>query len=114
MTRYIPLRIVQVNERSVDNRYAFKYILQALANIMAISQGHAFIEHNIHLHIKFVTRVVGLATLDTVDCLGEAHGEVEEDVAVFRGGDSPCEVFDVQGAGFGPRVDYVEGEQKAT
>ena len=57
--------------------------------------------------------MVGLAALDALDGLGEAHGQVEEDVAVVRVGGRASEVFNVRGGGAGPVCDDVEGEEEA-
>ena len=48
-----------------------------------------------------------------LDGFGEAHGEVEQDVALVGGGGGAGEVADVGGRGAGPVCDDVEGEEEA-
>ena len=48
-----------------------------------------------------------------LDGFGEAHGEVEQDVALVGGGGGAGEVADVGGGGAGPVRDDVEGEEEA-
>ena len=57
--------------------------------------------------------MIGLEPLDLFDGFGEAHGEVEEDVAFVGGGGAAGEVSYVRGGGEGPVEDYVEGEEEA-
>lgn len=81
---------------------------------MTIPQTSAFIQDHIHFHIQAITDVVCLQTLDLLDGFGEAHGEVEENVALVGGGGAATEVADVPCGGSGPSDYDVEGEEETT
>lgn len=81
---------------------------------MAIPQTHVLIQHDIDLHVEFIARVIRLDTLYGLDGLGEAHGEVKEDVAIGGGRGSAGEMADMCCGGQGPIEDDVEGEDEAT
>ena len=102
-----------MHKRPVDRRHAFQHILQALAQVVAVAQTHVLIQHDVDLDVELVARVVGLQTLDGLDGLGEAHGEVEEHVTLVGGGGGAGEVADVLGRGRGPVQDDEEREQQA-
>lgn len=91
----IPSGVVQVHESSVDIRHRLNDILQALAQVVAVAQTRAFVEHDVDFDVELVAAVVGLETLDGLDGFGEAHGEVKQDVALIGGRCSAGEVADV-------------------
>lgn len=113
MARQIPAGVIQMDKGAVDARHTLEHILQTLAQVVAVPEGHALVEDDVDFDVELVARVVGLAALDGFDGFGEAHGEVEEDVAVFVGGGGAGEVFDVGAGGAGPVDDDVEGEEEA-
>lgn len=90
MTRQIPPRIIQMHKRAINHRDTFEHILQTLAQIMAIPQTRVLIKHNIDLDIELVARVISLQALDLLDRLREAHGQVEQDVALVGRGGCAC------------------------
>lgn len=53
--------------------------------------------------------MIRLQALDLLNRACEAHGEIEQDVAVRSGGCGAGEVADVGGGGAGPVDYYVEG-----
>ena len=75
-------RVIGVHKRALDARDTLKDVLQALAEIMAIAEAHALVEDDVDFDVEFVAGVVGSDALDAFDGAGEAHGEVEEDVAL--------------------------------
>ena len=83
----------------IDHRHTLKHILQALPQVMTIPDRRLLIQDNIDLHIQLVAHVVRLQALDLLDGLSEAHGEVEEHVALVGGGCCAGEVADVRGGG---------------
>lgn len=62
---------------------------------MTIAQTSAFVKHNVDFNVQLVAAVVRLQALDSFDGLGEAHGEVEQNVALVGGGGGAGEVADV-------------------
>jgi hypothetical protein len=113
MTRQIPPRIILMDKRAIDNRHALEHVLEALAQIMAVPQIGVLVEHDVDLDVQLVAGVVGLQVLDLGDGLGEAHGEVEEDVALVGRGGGARQVADVRRAGARPIGDDEEREQQA-
>lgn len=102
-----------MHKGAIHTRHALKHILQTLAQIMTVAQGSSFIEHDIHFDNELVARVVGLQALNLADGAREAHGEIQQDVAVGGRGGGAREVADVRGRGAGPVDDYVEREEEA-
>lgn len=82
MTREIPGSIVLMHESTVDSWYGLQNILQTLTEIMTISQAGVLIEDDVDFNVQFVSSVVGLQALDTLDSLGEAHGQVQQHIAL--------------------------------
>ena len=80
---------------------------------MTIPQPHALIQNNIHLDVQPVSAVVRLQRLDLLDRLGEAHRQVQQHVAIVRGGGSAGEVADVLRRGTCPLRDHEKGEEEA-
>lgn len=113
MTRQVPPRIILMDKSAIHNRHALQHILQTFPEIVTVPQTGILIEHDIDLDVQLVPGMVRLQVLDLSDGLGEAHGEVEEDVALVGGGGRAGEVADVGGAGAGPVGDDEEGEQQA-
>jgi hypothetical protein len=113
VARQIPPRVIQMHKRPVDRGHALEHILQALPQIVAVPQTRALVEHDVDLDVELVSRVVRLQALYLLDGLGEAHGEVEEDVALVGRGGGAGEVADVLVGGHGPGYDDVEGEEDA-
>lgn len=101
-----------MHKRPVHGRNTLQHILQTLTQIVTVPQSRVFIQHDIDLDIQLVAGVVRLQTLDGADGLGEAHGEVEEHVALIGGGGGAGEVADVFGRRGGPVEDDVEGEEE--
>lgn len=95
MRRQIVTRIILMYEGTINVRHRLQHILQRLAQIMAISQAHILIEHDIYLNVELVSRVIGLQALDLLDSLGESHGEVEQNVALISSGGSARQIADV-------------------
>ena len=110
MTRQIPPGIILMDKRAIHDGHALQHILETLPQIMTIPQTRILIENDIDLDVQLVASVVGLYILDLGDGLGEAHGEVEEDVALVGGGGGAGEVADVRGAGAGPVGDDEQRE----
>lgn len=77
---------------------------------MAVPQRHVFVQDDIHLDVELVPRVVRLDALDLLDGLGEAHGQVQQDVTIHGVGGGTGEVFDMGGRGQGPVEDDVAGK----
>ena len=102
-----------MDKSPIDIGHTLKDILQTLAQIMAIPETDGLIEDDIDLDIEFIAGMVGLQALDVLDGFGEAHGEVEQDVALVGGGGGAGEVADVGHRGAGPVGDDVEGEEEA-
>lgn len=80
---------------------------------MAIPEAHPLVQHNIHLDVQPVPRVVRRAALDPADAAGEPHRQVEEYVALVGRGGVAGEVQDVGAGGEGPANDDVKGEEQA-
>jgi len=113
MIRQVPIAVIQMHKRPIHARHALQHILQALPQIMAIPQTHPLIEHNIHLHVQLVARMIRLQALDLLDRVRKAHGQVQQDVAVRGRGGGAGEVADMGGGGAGPVDDDVEAEEQA-
>lgn len=105
--------IIGVHERAVDHGHTLQDVLQTLAEIVRIAEAHVLIEHDVDLDVQLVACVVRLQSLDVPDRLGEAHGQVEQDVALVGGRRSAAQVPDVFRTGFAP-VEYdVQRQEKA-
>ena len=103
-----------MNKRAIDTGHALKHVLQALAKIVAVAQTHTLIDDDVDLDVQFIAGVIGLQTLDFLDSAGEAHGQVEEDVAVSGRGGGASQVADVRRRGARPHENDVQREQQAT
>jgi hypothetical protein len=79
---------------------------------MTILETRAGIQHNIHLDVQLITGMVRLQALNLLDSLGEAHGEIKEDISLIGGGGEAAQVLDVFGRGGGPVVDDHEREEE--
>ena len=101
-----------MHKRPIDARHALEHVLQTLAQIVAVAQAHALVEHDVDLDVELVANVVGLQALDGADGLGEAHGQVEEDVALVGASDEAGQVPYVLARRTAPVEDDVEGEQE--
>lgn len=112
MTRQIPARIILMDKGAIDNRHALQHILQTLPQIMTVAQTRVLVEYDVDLDVQLVAGVVGLQVLDLSDGLGEAHGEVEEDVALVGRRGGAGEVADMRGAGAGPAGDDEQREEE--
>ena len=97
MTGQVPTGVVHVNERTVYVGDRFNNVLQTLAEIMAVAETCAFVEDDVDFDVELVAAVVSLLALDGLDGLGEAHGEVEQDVALVCRGGCAGQVADVFG-----------------
>jgi hypothetical protein len=75
---------------------------------MTVAQTCILVEYDVDLDVQLVAGVVGLQVFDLGDGLGEAHGEVEEDVALVGRRGGAGEVADMRGAGAGPVGDDEE------
>ncbi len=113
MIRQVPIAVIQMHKRPIHARHALQHILQALPQIMTIPQTHPLIEHDIHLHIQLVARMIRLQALNLLDRVRKAHGQVQQDVAVRGRGGGAGEVADMGGGGAGPVDDDVEAEEQA-
>lgn len=113
MVWQIVIAVVQVHKRPIYAWHALEHILQALPQIMAVPQTHPLIEHDVHLHIQLVARMIRLQALNLLDRVRKAHGQVQQDVAVRGRGGGAGEVTDVGGGGAGPVDDDVEAEEQA-
>lgn len=112
MAGQVPPRIILMHKGTIDSGYRFQNVLQALSQIVAVSETGVLVEHDVHFDVEFVAGVVGLQALDPLDGLGEAHGEVEEHVALIGRGGCSCQVANVPGRRTGPVDDYVDGEEE--
>lgn len=108
MRRQIPARIINMHKRAIHIRHALEDILQTLAQIVGISQADVLVDDDVDLDVELVARVVRLEALDLLDGFGEAHGQVQQDVALVGGGGGAGEVADVREGGAGPVYDDVE------
>ena len=131
MARQIPLPVIRMDERALHPRHALQHILQRLAQIVDIPEGagagleadvvvggaaapdDVLVQDDVDLDVDAVADVVGGDVLDAADGAGEAHGEVEEDVALVRVGGAADEVADVAAGGEAPGEDDVGGEEEA-
>jgi hypothetical protein len=113
MRRQILRRIIQMHKRPLHSRHTLKHILQTLPQIMRIPQTRPLIQHNVHLQVQLVARMVRLEALDVLDGLRKSHGQVQQHVTLVSGGGCAGEVADVGGCCAGPGGDYVEGEEDA-
>ena len=82
-------------KRTIHSRYALQHVLQALTKVMTITQAHVLVKHDVNLYIELVTRMIRLETLYVLDCLGEAHREIEKNITLIGCGGCTAEVADV-------------------
>lgn len=75
---------------------------------MRIPQAGVLIQDDVDFNIEFVARVIGLQSLDLLDRLCEAHGEIQEHVAFIRSSSRTGEIADMRSDGRRPVVDHVE------
>lgn len=78
---------------------------------MTIPQTRVLVQHDVDLDVQLVTSVVRIQALDLLYRLGEAHGEVQQDVALVGAGGGAGELRDVEGASEGPVEDDIAGEE---
>lgn len=97
MARQVPIRIVGMHKRAIYRGHTLQDILQTLAQIVAVSQTHVLVQHDVDLDVQLIARVIRLQALDVADRLRKAHGEVEQDVALVRGRGRATQVADVFG-----------------
>lgn len=64
---------------------------------MAIPQWRIFINDNIDFHIQLVASMVRLNTLNLLDSLGKAHGQVQQNVTLICRCGCAREIADVRG-----------------
>lgn len=112
MVGEIPPGVVQMDKGAVDGGHALEHVLQALAEVVGVAQGDGLVEDDVDLDVELVARVVGLQALDAADRAREAHGQVQQDVAVGGRGGGAGEVPDVRRRGAGPVHDHVQREQQ--
>lgn len=79
---------------------------------MAILEWRNSGEHNVHLHKKFITRVISTQVLDLADGGGKAHGEVEQQVSFIRLGRESSQIADMLGGGATPDKYHNKGEEE--
>lgn len=111
--RQIPPGVILVDKGAVDGRHRLQDVLQRFAQVVAVAEAHALVEHDVDFDVELVAGVVGLQPLDLLDGAREAHREVQEHVALVGRGGGAREVADVPGGGAGPVYDDVEGEEEA-
>ncbi len=99
VARQVVGRVVLMYECSVDKRYTLQHVLQALSKVMAVSETHVLVEDDVNFGDELVTGMVRLQALDMLDRLGEAHGQVEQHVALVGRGCRSCQVADVSHGG---------------
>lgn len=108
----IVARIINMHKCPVNNGYGLQEVGEHLAEVVAVLERHVGGEDDVGLNEELVSRVVGAQVLDLADGGGEAHCEVEEEVALVRMGGEAGEVADVEGRGLGPVEDDDEGEEE--
>lgn len=77
MCREVVSSIVGVDKGAIDDRHRLEDIAQRLADVVHVAERRRRVEHNVDLHVELIARVVCLQALNLLDCLGEAHREVE-------------------------------------
>ncbi len=97
MRRCIVTRVVNVNKSPVNDGYGLEEVSENLGQVMTIFEGHASIKHNVDFDDELVAGMVGTEVLDATDGGGEAHGEVEKQVALVGLGGESRQVADVVG-----------------
>lgn len=86
MRREIVVRVIQMDKRTIDRRYALDHILQAFSEIVAVVQVRVPIQDDVDFHVQLVTRVVRFQALDILDALGETHDQVQKNITLVRVG----------------------------
>ena len=102
-----------MDEGAFDGRHALEDVLQALAQVVAVAEGHVLVEDDVDLDVELVAGVIGLQALDFLDGAGEAHGQVQQDVAVGGGRRGARELADVRRRRARPVDHDVQREQQA-
>lgn len=69
---------------------------------MAVLEWRDSGEHNVHLHKKFIARVISTQVLNLTDGGGKAHGEVEQQVSFIGLGRETSQIADMLGGGATP------------
>lgn len=83
MSRKVVVSIIQVDECTINRRDALDHILQTLSDVVAVMQGGVAVQDDIDFNVEFVSRVIGLQTLDPLDTFRKAHDQVDEDTTVI-------------------------------
>ena len=76
MRGQIPPGVIHMHKGAINIGHAFKHILQALAQIVAVPQSHGGVEHDVDFDDEFVPRVIRLQALNLANRAGESHREV--------------------------------------
>ena len=105
----IVARIIDMYKGPVNNGDRLEEVGEHLAEVVAVLKGHVGGQDNVDLDDELVAGVVGAQVLDAADGGGEAHGEVEEQVALVGLGREAAEVADVVDRRLGPLEDDEEG-----
>lgn len=103
-----------MNEGAVHDGHALEDVAQTLAQVVAVLEGDAVVEDDVNFDIELVAGMVGLQALDLADGVGEAHGEIEQDVALIRRGAEARQVLDVLQRRLGPVEHDDEGQEQTT
>lgn len=103
--------IVRVDKGTVDKWDRFQNILQRLGEIVRVFQRHVLIKNDVHFAKQFITVVVCLKSLHLLDGLGEAHGEVEEDIPLLCRCSLSAEILYMTRSRGSPTRDYIHREQ---
>jgi hypothetical protein len=103
--RQVISSIIRVHKRPVHDGDTLEDVLQTLGKIVAVAQRGAGVEDDIDLDVELVAGVVGLQALDLADGLGEAHGQVQQHVALVRRGREARQILDMLERRLGPVPD---------
>jgi NTP pyrophosphatase (non-canonical NTP hydrolase) len=112
MRRGIVTSVIDVDKGPVDDGHGLEEVGEHLGQVVAVLEGHAGVEDDVNLDEELVAGVVGAQVLDAADGGGEAHGEVEEEVALVGLGGKAGEVADVVSRGLAPLEDDEDGEEE--
>lgn len=114
MRGQIILRIVEMDERAIDIAHALEHVLQTLAQVVAVVQRRVLVQHNVHLDVKPVARVVRLQVLDPPDAGGEPHHQVQQHAALVGRGGRARQMRDVLVCRPSPVAHHVHRQDQTT
>lgn len=109
----IVARVVDVDKGAVDNGDRLEKVRQDLAEVVRVLERGDGGEDNVDLDKELVAGVVGAQVLNLADGGGEAHRQVQQQVALVGLGAEARQVADVVGRRLAPGEDDDEGQQQA-